>query len=548
MNILGLSDGPRPSAALVRDGRLVGLRTDSSATPGLPWRAAERLLHDAELSPDAIDHVAVAGKYSPMLALRRYPALQRLRGAAFSPTRDLHAFAQAFLRQSGLGALESDRATAWWTDELAARGYAPRRVQLVHIHRALGAVGYRCQADDDVLVITLHPMGDGVVASVRRGEAGFVECAWEQRGNSALHVHLTRCAAVLGLSLDTAGHELSALAGRGQADAGVLEELSEWLRAEEGRIVGHRRPLPSFRRDAVYQALGALSREDAAATLLANLRDAICGLVGYHLRLESVTDVVLCGSLIQDPRLVADVARLGRVRSVNTLPFQGAAALAVGAAASLAGLAPRALPVVGLGPTIDDASSRAALVAAELAAVKRRNLAKWVGERLIKGEAVARRTERGGLGPCGLGRGAVLVRADDRERVEHVRRNLGRSVDEEPLVLFTQLPEGAVEHAERMAPAFQRGVVSVLVAGEFAKACGGAVSPDGRVRLARVDAATDPDLHGAIARLEAEGAVAACFPFAAGDSPAVTSAADAVRVFITSRLDALVLGPFGAVG
>lgn len=555
MNILGLADGPRPSAALIVDGTLVSVRTDNRTLQpqayGVPWRAAEGVLHDAGLSPDQVDHVAVAGKFSPMLLLRQYPRLRRLRGGAFSATRDVHAMAQAFLRQSGLGALESDRAADWWTEQLVQRGYAPRRLQLISIHRALASASYRCQSDDDVLVLSMHPMGDGVVAAVHRGEAGYLERVWEQRGSSALQVHLSRCAEVLGAQPASPMRMLSTLAGQGIADPDMVEELAEWLRVEDGRIVGRRRPVPGWRRAGVYERLGDLDPADAAASLLHNLRDAVCGLVSWHLRAESIRDVRLAGALLQDPRLVATVAQLPGVETVSALPLSGATALSIGAAASMAGMAPRPLCPLGLGPHIDETDARAAIVASECVAVKRRSQAKWLADQLAAGKTVARLQDRGGLGRWGLGRSAVLVRADKPGALEQVRRNLGRGRDEEPIcLLLDDANPGEVRNAKVLCRAIAHGTASVTVDARFASALPAPVARDGRVCLARVTAESDPVLHDALTRLRRDTGCAAVagFPLAAGDAMPVETATDAVQVFVTSRLDALLLGPFGVLG
>lgn len=553
MNILGLADGPRPSAALYKDGVLVSVRTEDQGLGldrfGIPWRAAEAVLHDGGLGPADVDHVAVAGKYTPMLLLRQHPRLRRLGGDAFSPARDLHAMAQAFLRQSGLGALESDRAADWWTAQLKARGYGQRRLQLVAIHRALAAAAYRCQEDDDVLVVSMHPMGDGVVAAIHRGEAGFLELVWEQRGSSALQVHLTRCAEVLGFVGTADMYELSELAASGVADATIVRELEEWLRVRDGKIEGHRRPLPGLRRDRVYTLLEKASRADAAASLLVNLRDAVCKLVSWHLRAEAIQDVVLCGSLLHDPRLVSAVAGLPGVKTVTALPLTGGAELAVGAAASLGGIAPRTIPLAGLSREISDSDAKAAIAASACKPVKRRSPAKWLAEQLASGHTVARLQDRAGLGRWGAGRAAVLTRADDANAIERMRKNLGRSPDEQPGCLFADaVVEGHGTHSDALQRASVHGVAAASFGEAFSRPIPGVVSNDGRIYAIRVTAESDPVLHDALLRLNKSGCPGvACFPLAAGDLPSVTSPEEAVRVFVTSALDGLQLGPFGVV-
>ncbi|MFT6820712.1 MAG: putative NodU family carbamoyl transferase [Myxococcota bacterium] len=554
MNILGLADGPRPSAALYKDGVLVSVRTEVRGLGldrfGIPWEAAEAVLHDGGLSPADVDHVAVAGKYTPMLLLRQHPRLRRLGGDAFSPARDLHAMAQAFLRQSGLGALESDRAAEWWTQQLKSRGYGQRRLQLVTIHRALAAAGYRCQVDDDVLVVSMHPMGDGVVAAIHRGEAGFLELVWEQRGSSALQVHLTRCAEVLGFAGTADMYELSELAARGNADAEIVRELEGWLRVREGQIEGHRRPLPGMRRDKVYTLLDNASRADAAASLMVNLHGAVCKLVSWHLRAEAIQDVVLCGSLLHDPRLVNAVAALPSVGTVTALPLTGGAELAVGAAASLGGVAPRPLPILGLSRPFSDSDAKAAIAASSCKPVKRRSPAKWLSDQLADGKSVARLQDRAGLGRWGAGRSAALVAADDAVAIERLRKNLGRSPDEQPGCLFVDtVMDGRSTHAETLHRASLHGVAAMSFGEAFSRRIPGVVSKDGRIYAIRVSAETDPVLHDALTRLRAKTGCpgVACFPLAAGDLPSATGTEDAVRVFVTSGLDGLQLGPFGVV-
>ncbi len=554
MNILGLADGPRPSAALYIDGTLVSVRTELQGLSldrfGIPWKAAEAVLHDGGLSPADVDHVAVAGKFTPMLLLRQHPRLRRLGGDAFSPARDLHPLAQGFLRQSGLGALESDRAADWWTAQLKSRGYGQRRLQLVAIHRALAAAAYRCQADDDVLVVSMHPMGDGVVAAIHRGEAGFLELVWEQRGSSALQVHLTRCAKVLGFAGTADMVELSELAASGVADGDIVRELEGWLHVREGEIHGHRRPVPGLRRDRVYTMLEKASRADAAASLLVNLRGAVCKLVSWHLRAEAIQDVVLCGSLLHDPRLVNAVAALPSVSTVTALPLIAGAELAVGAAASLGGVAPRSLPMLGLSREFSDSDAKAAIAASACKPVKRRSPAKWLSDQLADGNAVARLVDRAGLGRWGAGRSAVLVRADDAAGIERLRKNLGRSPEEQPGCLFLDtVMDARSTHAKVLERASLHGVAAMSFGEAFSRPIPGVVSKDGRIYAVRVSVETDPVLHDALTRLKSKTGCpgVACFPFADGDLPSVTEPEEAVRVFVTSGLQALQLGPFGVV-
>jgi predicted NodU family carbamoyl transferase len=83
----------------------------------------------------------------------------------------------------------------------------------------------------------------------------------------------------------------------------------------------------------------------------------------------------------------------------------------------------------------------------------------------------------------------------------------------------------------------------------FSRPIPGVVSKDGRIYAVRVTAETDPVLYDALKRLKSKTGCSgvACFPLNDGDLPSVKDPEEAVRVFVTSCLDGLQLGPFGVV-
>ena len=177
MNILGIADGTDAGAALIVDDRVVAAveqeRLDRRPhSRGTPWAAADEALKVAGLSRRDVDMVAIAGRFSPPFFLRRHPRWRLLARDAFSPLLDVTVFYQACLRQSGLGALEADRTAEWFHQQLEDRGFGMRRTLLVDVHRCLAEAAHRCQPREPVLVLTLHPNGDGVALATYRGSVG----------------------------------------------------------------------------------------------------------------------------------------------------------------------------------------------------------------------------------------------------------------------------------------------------------------------------------------------------------------------------------------
>jgi carbamoyltransferase len=550
--ILGIADGPDSSAALVIDGQLIAVeceerldRTPKSHT--FPWLAIKEVLEEAGLRSEHVDLVAVAGRFTPPFFLRRHRGLRKVARDAFSPAMDAQVFYQAMLRQSGFGALEADRAADWIRQQLRAKGFHMQRVVLVDLHQTLAAAAYRCQPDDDVLTVTLHPMGDGVSVAVHRGVAGQVDRLWAQKGFSTLHVHLQRCAAAIGYDPCTEMDRLWAVAARGEPDGTLLRHLDRHLHADGPRLSRRSYPIPSTRGEAVYRALVQADPEVAAASVLENLRQAVCGVVQHHLRTEEIRDVALGGAILDNPRLVAAVSELPEAHTVFCSPFGGYHSLGPGAAAYLGGISPHLLPVPGLGREYHAPQCQRALTMAGLRGVRAGDPAEAAAGLLEAGGAVARFQGRAGLGRYGLGSRTVLVRADEPAAISAVRSALGRVEDEEPGCAWVPTPgDGRVHMAAKLGAALRYGNVAVQVDSVFARQYPGVVTPDGRVHLQRVDPDGDAPLYRTLIALHRRTgcAAVACFPLAEGRDPIVAVPGEAIRVWRRSGLAALWLGPY----
>ncbi len=552
MVILGLADGPDAGAALVVDDRVVALEEQERhdqvpRSRAFPWQAIHAVLRGAGLTAADVDLVAVAGRFTPPLVVRRRPSLGGLAGQnPFSPTADLAIYLQAALRGSGFGAMEAERAAELLEGRLREKGFRMQRVVLVDLHKALAEAVYRCQPHDQMAVFTLHPMGDGAVFSVWKGKAGQLDKMWEQRGFNALHLHLARCSRALGLEPLVDDDRLFGLAGRGTPDPRLVELLRGQLRAEGPRLeCEDPLQLGAFsllsRRgssaEAVYRTLADARPEDAAASVMANLVDVACALVRHHATALGCRTIGLGGALFENPRLVAALAETGAYDHVWTHPTPGFASLPAGAAVALAGVAPRALASPGQGEHWSDEDCARALDdervphgPADLGA-------------LLDAGPVARFQGRAGYGRHGMGTRSVLVRADRPDQIAAARRALGRPSEEEPLALVPG-DEALPADAARISGPLRYGTVAPRAPAGFGERYPGVVAPDGRVHWSVLEPDGDPELHAASLALRARtgsGAIVA-WPLATGREPPVSRPMDAIRVWRAMGLGALVVG------
>lgn len=552
MLILGVSDSHDAGAALVIDDRVVSCELQERCdrqprSRAFPWGAADVVLEQAGVRPADVDLIAVAGRYTPPFFLRRHPTLRMMASSAFSPLIDAQVFFQAMLRQSGMGALEADRAAEWLEARALERGYRPQRTLMVDIHKALAEGAFRSQPSEDCHVITLHPQGDGVSFAVHRGVVGQLDRLWEQKGFASLHVHLARCVHAVGLRPVVDDRAFRAMAARAAPDPELVAALGTRLRAEGPRLSRQTYPMPTRPTDGVYGALARVSPEVAAASVAANLRDTVASVVRHHLISARSGDVALAGDVVDDPRLVADLAQLSSIDRLWVGPQPGFAALALGAAQSVSGLAPSLLPTPGLGRSVSEPQLAHALNAAGFPHRRPRDINRAVADLLAAGKPVARFTGSAGFGRYGLGSRAVLLRADDVAGLAKLRDQLALPETEEPGFLWLEDPtEGHIVDLNKLRGPARYGSAAPRVDARLRARYPAAMLPDGRVRLILVDDGSDAELAAILTRLREQtgcgGLVA--LPLAGPSVPLVALPADAIGLWRQAGLTSLQLGPF----
>ena len=115
MVILGVADGLDAGAALVVDNRVRAAASEASfdrrpRSQAFPWQSIQAVLSATHTQPEEVGLVAVAGRFTPPFFVRRHPGVHAFTRDPFSPLHGANVFWQRVLRQSGLGAVEADRA------------------------------------------------------------------------------------------------------------------------------------------------------------------------------------------------------------------------------------------------------------------------------------------------------------------------------------------------------------------------------------------------------------------------------------------------------
>lgn len=525
MVILGVADGRDAGAALVVGAKTVSLRLQERfdripRSDAFPWEAIEQVLVDGGVRREQVDVVAVAGRITPPLIVRRHRGLRSFAQDPFSAVLDAQVARDGFLRQSGLAALESDAAAEFFNEAFVQRGFNPRRVVMVDQHRALAAAAYRTQPESDAIVVSLHGRGDGVGLAVHRGRSGQLEQILSQAGISAVHLHLDRCRAVLGLHGQPHA-DLSALGARGSIDEHLVAELHQVWGVDRGII--ERRSLRLRGQTASpWKQLAAAPREVAAASIMAHLRECVLGLIQGHLEQQRTSTVIVAGSMLADPRIVASIAHAGA--TVYTPPVPGFTALPLGAALAQAGSAPADVSTALWAPQVTAVPPDSAVPFT----------ASRMAERLHAGHAIARFV--GGHPGCPWGGGSRSVWVAGHNKTA-IRARLRLPGWAEPAVIA--LPRTIeVEDRPRLAGPLGHGSAAIRPLRSPVPTLA-----DGRLHLREV-ARDETEMQAVLRALAQRGAppVAMIWPLREARQPIVATADRAIDLWRRAHLDALQVG------
>ena len=553
MLILGINPGSHDSAAcVVSDGVVVAAVEEERFTRRkhamgeMPWNATRYCLGQAEVTLDDIDYVAIcwAGPGQPENSVRFFDEAHVQKHEGFYRNK---LFPKSYFGTSSL----------------------PPMVHVSH-HLAHAASAYRCSPFEEAAVLVVDGQGESVSTSIAHGHDGRIKFISQFGIQHSLGYFYQAVTDYLGLGSLSGEGKTMALAAYGDArfdfpEFSLLNDgysvaapepanedatramLEFWQFRLRARFGTHRIPPRTDDRSRPCFLEFGTPEWDIAASSQAQLEHVLIHLASLALRWTSSKNLVLSGGVALNCAANGKIAKATGAE-LFIFPAAGDAGAAVGAAievsAELGAKAARPFRHPFLGPSFTtDAIER---ILGEEQVPYTVCSDKEVAELIAAGHTVGWFQGRAELGPRALGHRSILAdprSATIRDHVNAVKRR-ERWRPFAPSVT----KEAATELLGRdVISPYMLLAVPVLAAQQERIAA--AVHVDGTARPQTVDAVEEPLYHGLLEACRRLIGVAAVLNTSFNDEsePMVCTPREALRTYLSTGLDYLIMGPF-AVG
>jgi carbamoyltransferase len=291
-------------------------------------------------------------------------------------------------------------------------------------------------------------------------------------------------------------------------------------------------------------------REDVAAVYQLILEEEVAAVVKPYAEETGLKNLALAGGLFANVKLNGSLFRDLGMDQVYIFPHMGDGGLSVGAALEFLQAKPRSFDSIFWGPDFSEAEMEQALKSATGNGLQYRredDIEKVIAGLLVDDKVVARFNGRMEFGPRALCNRTILYNASDPETNDWLNKRLGRTefMPFAPVAMFDKadlLFEDirGKEHACKF--------MSIIVdCTAFTKEkCPAIVHVDGTARPQLVTKEINPSAYKILEHYESVTGVPLLVntSYNMHEEPIVRSPEDAVRAFLTSRLDYLAIGPF----
>lgn len=549
---LGYKDS---SAALVKDGRVVAAAAEERFTRvkhqgGYPARAVEACLAAAGARIGDVDHVAVAN--NPWLATRA--KVLDWYGERFFESPEFRAFHifhdEIHSTLTYLKALEDLR-----------KGRDGRFHTVAH-HLAHLASSFLASPHDDAALLDADGRGEFSTSAQGHGRGAAIEVFRVDHMPNSLGLLYAAVSDSLGFTGQDDEFRVMSISSQGEPR----------FKAQFREIV-RLGPEGSFELNPAYftyrEGLAALSSKftevfgpgrragepilqahrDIAASLQGSIEDAVLHAANHLAKRTGRTALCFAGGVALNWVVNGRLAAEGPFEQVYVNPMAGDEGTAVGAAlhqyASVTASRPEPLGSVALGPAQTDAAIEETLRRTRTRYERVPDPTAAAAERLARGEILGWFEGRLEFGPRGLGQRAILADPANAGTKARLLRDVKTREEHHPFgVSLHQSRASEVFEGPAESPYMLRWNRVRTARREELRAV---VTEDGIARWHGVTPEREPAFHallGAFAqrtgRLPALVNTSLNVP---GRPPAVTSS-EALEVFATTGLDALVLGPF----
>jgi carbamoyltransferase len=565
MIVLGIADSFTSGAALVIDGRIRAAVNEErlnrhKMSMGFPNLAVREVMRIAGVEPGDIDRVAVATQN----LFWRPEAL---------PYQDYFRDSKGRFRDAFL-ALGSKASTLAGGSALARQAYyrlkqeltryrrreLPRRVvdefgiraplEFLDHHLCHAASAYYTAGFEDATVITQDGAGDfkcGRVYQVTRGEFHELDAldSYDSVGNFYSYVtHLC------GFQAHKHEGKITGLAAHGEPE--YLDLFRRYVEYGDGRIANIGRCFDhSALRKLEKELPSGFSHEALSATVQVLLEDAVSDYVGHWLGRSGHANVALAGGVFANVKLNQRVHELDGVEAVFVHPGMGDDGLATGAAlfahAQLTGSHEQdVLQDVYLGGDIEDRDATAA--------IQRSGLPVYAGDEplttrvaglLAEGRVVARCAGRMEYGPRALGNRTIMYQTTDPDVNTWLNKKLRRTefMPFAPVTMWEHREAcykglAGAEHTARFM------TITFNCTEEMQRTSPAVCHVDHTARPQLIRRDDNPAYYDILAEYHRITGIPSVVntSFNIHEEPIVNTPEEAIRAFLDSELDALVLG------
>ena len=569
MKFLGISDSSVCGGATLMEGGDILASVNEERldrfklSTGFPSRAIRSVLATTGTAPDEIAQVLVADRFNYFK-----PEAEKWQGWLVdyaSPSKKIVSqlashvsrwVGNSTVAQEGYYALKRVMTAGRQAKvrEKLVRDFGLRStIRFIDHHYCHALAAYYTAGCPDATVITLDGGGDGLCSRVYRVRAGEFELLHSLNSYHSIGNYYAYITKLCGFTAHKHEGKITGLAAHGEPV--YRELLSRMICYGDGNIRNRGNCYFWTAIEKLRKALPTdFAREDLAASMQSVLEDVVTAYCDYWVRKSGIGEVALVGGVFANVRLNQRVHELDAVKSVFVHPGMGDEGLSFGAAYApvaegLVGdrsCAASVVSHVNLGPEYSESEMRRALDAAGLVGGSPgEGMAQRVAEILQDGMVVARFDGRMEYGPRALGNRSILYQPTDPSVNDWLNAKLDRTEFMPFAPVVTQDLASANFHGMAGAEEAARFMTITFECSEsMRKQCPGVVHIDGSARPQVITRETNPGYYDILEEYTNLTGIPCLIntSFNGHDEPIVCTPEDAVKGFLSAKLDYLAIG------